>query len=461
MKNTVNPSNPDVHVRHGDASPLRAKMLTAAALVVPICMLVDLLRPILFERATIETINRARGIEERLFDTIDYVSFAALGVFILFVLLLAAAQHGRWRAKLTLAIWSVTLPWLVLELALRFLTPALLYRPNQTQYFEPTSEIMPGVSGRSRFSTNNLGLRGPNYSEDGYNVLCVGGSTTICTYLDDDEHWPSQLMKLLNTSPSDRRHTVFNAGKSGHDTIHHVTFLETFPKLDSIDLCLVLCGVNDLEHEIRIPYPIRRRLSPLHVFEIGGPFDPLRPILKQTFVYTALRRALYGTPAQQLMEHEDRSGRSYQLRREIRQAAIADFPLPDLEEALNRFRRHLRRIVALCEAKGVRCIFLTQPTIWHADMAPELERLIWSKPVGDTGRALSAAELARGMELFNLAMRDFCAVASVECIDLAAICPKDTSVFYDDEHFNENGSRLIAKTIAEYLLQHSDYESAP
>ena len=95
MEDTAPATNPDVHVRHRDASPRRVALLTAVGLVVPICALVDLLRPYLFERETIETINRARGVEERLFDTIDYVSFASLGVLILFVLLLAVARRGR------------------------------------------------------------------------------------------------------------------------------------------------------------------------------------------------------------------------------------------------------------------------------------------------------------------------------------------------------------------------------
>ena len=36
---------------------------------------------------------------------------------------------------------------------------------------------------------------------------------------------------------------------------------------------------------------------------------------------------------------------------------------------------------------------------------------------------------------------------------LAAICPKDGTVFVDDEHFNESGARIVADAIADRLLR--------
>jgi hypothetical protein len=95
---------------------------------------------------------------------------------------------------------------------------------------------------------------------------------------------------------------------------------------------------------------------------------------------------------------------------------------------------------------------VTQPTLWRKDLPDELRALLWSRPVGLTGRAISAGELARGMREYNDTMRRFCRTESVECIDLAARFPKDGTVFIDDEHFNEAGARLVAEVIAEHFV---------
>lgn len=48
---------------------------------------------------------------------------------------------------------------------------------------------------------------------------------------------------------------------------------------------------------------------------------------------------------------------------------------------------------------------------------------------------------------YNQLTADFCAKNNLPFVDLTRTLPKDTSVFYDDCHFNENGSRLVAKAI--------------
>jgi hypothetical protein len=45
-----------------------------------------------------------------------------------------------------------------------------------------------------------------------------------------------------------------------------------------------------------------------------------------------------------------------------------------------------------------------------------------------------------------------CRERGLECVDLAAKLPRDTSVFYDDCHFNESGARRVAEVLAEHLL---------
>jgi hypothetical protein len=66
----------------------------------------------------------------------------------------------------------------------------------------------------------------------------------------------------------------------------------------------------------------------------------------------------------------------------------------------------------------------------------------------------SVEALAEGMAAYNGRLLEICRQRQVECIDLATLLPKDTTVFYDDAHFNESGAKQVARIVADYLSHH-------
>ncbi len=64
----------------------------------------------------------------------------------------------------------------------------------------------------------------------------------------------------------------------------------------------------------------------------------------------------------------------------------------------------------------------------------------------------SAAALAEAMTIYNDALLDVCRKRGLECVDMAAMVPKTAQVFYDDAHFTDYGSAIVAERLAEYLL---------
>ena len=435
----------------------RRVLLTVLGTAIPVGILVDLFRPLVLERATLEKLATARGLSDPFLDTVDYIVAAAFAGLALCMAVLPFTRFAKLSGKLIVVIWSLTISVILCELSVRLLSRPYVFAPRLKKTFYPDPEIMPGIVGPSLFSTNRRGMRGPEWKNDAYKILCVGGSTVICTYLDNKETWTWLLMDGLNERQNGREYWVGNVGQSGHDTYHHIELLRRLPEASFVDCVIVLCGVNDFNHSIRLPHRLRQRLAPSRVFSRGGPFTPLGPYFKQTYLYRLVKELLKHTPASQAMEIEDVGGKGYVLRRAKRQEARKDYPLPPLDRHLFIYQENLARILVWCRARGIRCIFLTQPTLWHRRMNAELEALCWKAPIGNTGRAVSTADLAVGMEAFNRAMLDFCHAEGAECIDLATACPKDKSVFFDDEHFNESGSRIVANTIVDWLLRETDH----
>src|SRR5262249_1685256 len=75
-------------------------------------------------------------------------------------------------------------------------------------------------------------------------ILAVGGSTTECLYLDQEEAWPRMLERQLNGLG--KQTWIGNVGKSGLRTREHVVqveiLLDQHPRLDTV---LMLVGQND------------------------------------------------------------------------------------------------------------------------------------------------------------------------------------------------------------------------
>ena len=101
---------------------------------------------------------------------------------------------------------------------------------------------------------------------------------------------------------------------------------------------------------------------------------------------------------------------------------------------------------------------MTQPVLWRPDLTPGEEDLLWFGGIGDfmkeTGKPYyTVPALIEGIHRFNRATLEVCQAERVECVDLAAVIPRDTSMFYDDVHFSERGSGLVASTVVDYLKQ--------
>jgi hypothetical protein len=113
------------------------------------------------------------------------------------------------------------------------------------------------------------------------------------------------------------------------------------------------------------------------------------------------------------------------------------------------------KLVALCHSTGRRCVFLTQPSIWRPGLTPEELKLLWAGRVGSfthpTG-FIAPEDLGRAMDAYNQVLLDVCHSHGLECFDLAARIPKDTTAFYDDVHYNEEGARMVARNVEGYLL---------
>ena len=384
---------------------------------------------------------------------LDQLAALAAGVWLVVVsaaLLIPAGRSllTRNAAQLIALVVSLSLAWLVAELLIgpllgRIGDPFHGWRPNTKMVNHPTVGVMRDVAPEATVTFNSWGVRGdePPPREQTYRVLCVGASSTACTYLDDASAWPRATQTALNELPSEgasKSYWVGNARVPGFRSDEHRKFVETSHLVNDVDGLVIQMGVNDF------------------MSCLLGP-QPKPPVWTHSRVWQLVRKLTRGLLDSGTMV-EDAAGEVYNRRRAARQAADAAKDLPPLDDCLGHFADNLRAMIAAATRRGVRLIFTTQPVLWRADLSDVDQRLLWFGRMVD-GRFLSVDQLRDGMDRYNQTLREVCGKEGVELVDLDDL-NGDPAVFYDDCHFTDTGSARVAQRVARWLAEHEPLPGA-
>jgi hypothetical protein len=320
------------------------------------------------------------------------------------------------------------------------------------------------VREKFRYSINRQGMRGDDYPDNAstYRILAMGGSTTICSFLDDTKAWPALVQKKLQQTADGRPVWVGNIGKSGLTTRSHVLQMAYLTPQYPADAILLLVGINDLVLRIWgdenydphfLSNAENKSLLMFKTFTIL-PDSLYHPFYKNLGLWKLARRTKsylknYVSEASLLAETE----RSRDL---LRYGRAID-TMPDLENALEEYGGNLAQSIHAARQQNLRLILMTQPVWWNARMtAAERASLL---PLGSIGYDAppikydyySVEVLAECMRLYNDELVSTCRQFGVEYIDLAARVPQTAQVFYDDCHFTEFGAELVADIVVDYL----------
>jgi len=233
----------------------------------------------------------------------------------------------------------------------------------------------------------------------------------------------------------------------------------------------VLVGINDLQYRLALdadfrPEPLESSDYRVRLMQRAFSELPRRyrsgPLYKRTEMWRRLRalKLLLSGWIGVEPHMQDETGSNLVTWRQHRQgAARLRDSLPDLTPALQEYARQLNGLLDEARRFGTRVILVTQPAIWRPGLPPRVRQLLWMGGVGDfqaqSGKDYYSVEaMARGLDRYNQTLLEVCRDRGAECLDLAAALPKDTTIFYDDVHFNEAGAQRVAKVFAAYLLTH-------
>jgi lysophospholipase L1-like esterase len=402
------------------------------------------------------------------------------------VLVLAFAIRGRpviinGLQTGALLFYSTIIAIAAVELGLR-LQPArelpLLRTPGEAYRLAVDLHVFPGASPIARFTVNEVGLRGPAWPQDPqtYKIVTVGGSTTENAYLDDQADWSHLIMEQM---PGKRPVWISNAGVAGYTTVHHLALLQMLaPLFKKIDMVIFLIGVNDLNSSLAYGGSSTRDALEEYAEDFrldvtGRTFEHSWPLYRRLRSYQLVRQAVRRVgdlffPGAQAWHGED-----FTAARDL-YASLPVVPLPNMQLALNEYQSRVEALAAQCRVLGIRCVFMTQPSLWREDLDSEARKLLccsyvghriapsgWirGQPAKPQGR-LSLKDSASIMARYNEVLMETCSSQNLDCLDLASQIPKTAEMFFDEMHFTEVGSQRVATVIAGYLSEYLQSEPA-
>jgi lysophospholipase L1-like esterase len=376
-----------------------------------------------------------------------------------------------------LAAGAVVVMLVLSEIALRIVAPIPdpyseleRLRPQVNQYirfeyprhYSAVTEAEPGLSGLSgqnRFTTNNFGFRGDSLPDpkppEEFRIFMVGGSTTECFYLDDDDDLARVMQRALSErAPAGKVVRVYNAGLSGAASDDHVAMISQRIVHLEPDLVVVFCGINDLSRSIY-----------RHDYRHYIPYRPAysKPWYKALLVKFQVGRRLYSLAqniryGRRQVQEQRTLKTNYAgligMRRTVPESNFAP-PADTLSYANN-----LRSIAGMARANRFSLVFMTQQTTWNSDVDAKAKDFHWmryrenapgSEP-GAPGVTFREDLIDAAMERLNDTMRRVAAENSVPMYDLARLLPQSLRYFYDDCHFNVAGADTTANELATFLV---------
>jgi lysophospholipase L1-like esterase len=270
-------------------------------------------------------------------------------------------------------------------------------------------------------------------------IAFLGGSTTECTYVDEDLRFPYLVGRLLERQ-TDLKANSYNAGRSGNNSLHSLNILLNKVVNLKPDIVVMMHNINDLAilmyektywNTNPSRSPIQERLPTLKT--VGHD-------LRQTFYL--VRDLTFPNLARELKRLSPFRGKvKGDEFKDVRGQKITI----DQDLLVREFSLNLQTFINICRARGIIPVLMTQPSRLTDNPDPLIKKMMHQLEVS---QGITYGEFKGAFDRLNRAIREVGARNRVTVIDLAGEIPPVRENICDVAHFNNRGSKLVAARIA-------------
>lgn len=319
------------------------------------------------------------------------------------------------------------------------------YRPSmslrlQAGILETHHDTLPRKEFLLRIDNDGFIIPSKKYEHPDLILAFLGGSTTECRYVEEEQRFPYLTGVLLERGLAIKVNS-YNAARSGNHTLHCLNILlnKVFPLKPNI--VVMMHNINDLmillyEKSYWSPNSARPVILDINREIVANFIKIIRDRWLPNF-FMALRdfekslRLLRGS--KETAENQDEFAAIRGKRLEIDQEALTA-----------EFAMNLQAFIDLCKARRAAPVLLTMASRFK----DQPDKIILDS-IKKT--SLDYAQYRALFEAFNDTIRGKARANHVLLIDLAKEIPPDKEYMYDLVHYNDRGSIKAAEIISGQL----------
>jgi lysophospholipase L1-like esterase len=270
-------------------------------------------------------------------------------------------------------------------------------------------------------------------------IAFLGGSTTECVYVTEDNRFPYLVGRLLERQ-THLKVNSYNAGRSGNNSLHSINILMNKVVNLKPDIVVMMHNINDMailmyDKTYWNDHPSR---SPL--IEKPPTFKTVGQDLEQTF--HLLRDLTFPNLSRELKQWSPFGGRG---KKDEFHGVRGKKITIDQDMLVREFSLNLQTFINICRAREITPVLMTQASRLTESPDPLIKKLMRQLEVS---QGITYADFKSAFDRLNQTIRDVGAKNRVLVIDLAREIPPVKENIADVAHFNDRGSRLVAARIA-------------
>lgn len=279
-------------------------------------------------------------------------------------------------------------------------------------------------------STNEISVRtdengfiagAPKHEKPDLRIIFIGGSTTECALVSEENRFPELTGKLLSEKLKLKINT-YNGGVSGSNSLNLITNLLAKAAPLEPDIVVFMENINDLNLLLR-----------------GKNYwDDGVSIVRAESAFFLLVSSLFPNTTWAIQTLS-------KLIKKPRQLPV------DRTKITRLFAMNVESFIAICKARNITPVLMTQSS--RLKEKPDgIVKSYWAAMPKYTF-GISYSEYRRIYNSFNEVIRTTAKQNNVRLIDLAKLIPQEKEYIYDLVHYNDTGSQLAARLISEKLSE--------
>ena len=270
-------------------------------------------------------------------------------------------------------------------------------------------------------------------------IAFLGGSTTECTYVDEDNRFPYLVGRLLERQ-THLRVNSYNAGRSGSNTLHCLNVLMNKVVSLKPDIVVLMENINDLAILMYEKTYWNTNPSRSPILEKLPNFKTVGQDLRQMFYL--VRDLTFPNLAREMKKLCAFAPKS---RDDEFQAVRGQKISIDHDLLVREFTLNLQTFINICRARSILPVLMTQASRLTEHPDPPIKKIMHQLEIS---QGITYGEFKQAFDRLNRTIREVGAHNQVLVIDLAQEIPPVKENICDVAHFNDQGSRLVAARIA-------------